>query len=530
MLLGMVFHQQRELERSLRLLQQALGAGDALPEREAREARFVQANVQLSQQRYGSAAVIFGSLAQRAGSLRERARALYQQGRSYELLRRPELAVASFQLSYQADPSSDSAAPALLSALRLAWRGGDEASAATLFYVLVSRPEWRESALRAGLFMAASDIVRGRGDRAGAWLDRLLPSTADDHLELAYWRGRLAELNKDPRAAVDAYLDVLRGDLYHPLARVALARLAADPLAPAAREEGLRLAGSRRPQDLYGAWLLLGDRDATGQAARSRLLQLLSVDRATRPFVRLAEAPIGSWPLWKNPLPRPEDKLLALGMWHEGAPAVRDQFPVTDPSLWLTGSLFLCRGGEYARSIQQAEVLLRRMPGTVPPALLPRVLQVVLYPNPYRQILIGQGRLRGVNPDLLAALIREESGFDKDALSPRAARGLTQLTVPAAQRIAAQIDLRFEPGDLYRPEVSAALGAAGLSLLLHHLDGLDYMAVAAYEAGLPEALLWRTYCFGPGHFDEYYTKIGLPEARDFVRRVLTSREHYDELY
>ena len=530
MLLATAFQLQRDFERSLRLMQQALGAGDALPERETREARFIQAHAQLSQQRYGPAAMLFGSLAQRAGSLRERARALYQQGRSYELQGEWKLAVASFQLAYQADPASEWAAPSLLASIRLVWRANDEASGATLFYLLLGRPEWRESALRAGLFMAASDVVRGRGDRAGPWLDRLLPATADDRLELAWWRGRLAELKKEPRGAVAAYLEAVRGDPYHPLSRMALARLATEPLAPSAREEGLRLAGSRRTQDLYGAWLLLGRRDATGQAARIRLLQFLSADRTIGPWVRLAEVPIGSWPLWKKPLSRPEDKLLALGMWHEGAPAVRDQFPVTQPSLGLTGSLFLARGGEHARSIQQAETLLQRTPGQVPLAIQPRVLHVVLYPNPYRELLLAQSRLRGVDPDLLAALIREESSFDPNALSPRAARGLAQFTVPAARRLAAQIDLRVEPDDLYRPEISAALGAAGLSMLQRDLDGLDYMAVTAYQAGLPETLLWRSYCFSPGRFDEYFTKMGDPQVRTFLRRVLTSREHYEELY
>src|SRR5262249_55152105 len=82
------------------------------------------------------------------------------------------------------------AAPALPPALRLEWRLGNEANAATLFYTLAGRPEWNATTFRAGLFMAASDVVRGRADRARTWLDRLLPANADDRLELAYWRGR----------------------------------------------------------------------------------------------------------------------------------------------------------------------------------------------------------------------------------------------------------------------------------------------------------------------------------------------------
>jgi len=535
MLLGLTFHLHQELARAQMLLRRALGRGDALSQEDTRETLYIQANTQLAQQSYGPAAVLFGEVAQGARSLRERARALYQQGRSYELMGQWMPAAAlSFRAAYAADPSGEWSAPALLSALRLEWRSGNEASAATLFYILAARPEWNATLLRAGLFMAASDIVRGRNDRAHDWVDRILPASPDDRIELAYWRGRLAELDKDSAGAIRFYLEALRGDPYHPLARMARARLAAEPLERLAAQQGRRLAASSRPQDLYSAWLLLGDHDEPAQLALRRLRQSLSTDRATAPYMKLAEVPIPRWPLWQKPLLRPEDKLLALGLWHEGAPAVRDQFPASDPSLSLTGSLFLARNGETARSIQLAEILRRRAPGRVPLELQPRVLHVALYPFPYRDLLLAQGRLRGVDPSLLAAVIREESLFDPNALAPNAARGLFQFNLPAARRVAALIALPVAPDDLYRPETSAALGATALAALLRLFndgnEGSDAMAVAAFNAGEPQAMLWRTYCYSPGHLDEYFTKMGSDATRAYLRRVLTSRAHYEELY
>jgi soluble lytic murein transglycosylase len=535
MLLGLTFHLHQELARAQILLRRALGRGDALSPEDTRETIYIEAHGQLALQSYGPAAVLFGELAQGSRSLRERARALYQQGRCYELLGLwMPTAALSFRAAYAADPTGDWSAPSLLSALRLEWRSGNEASAATLFYILAARPEWNATLLRAGLFLAASDIVRGRNDRAHDWLDRLLPATPDDRIELAYWRGRLAELDKNSAAAINAYLEALRGDPYHPLARLARTRLAAEPLARLATQQGRRLAASSRPQDLYSAWLLLGDRDEPAQLALRRLRQALSADRATASSMRLAELPISKWPLWSKPLLRPEDKLLALGLWHEGAPAVRDQFPPAAPSLSLTGSLFLARNGEHARSIELAEIIRQRTPGRVPLELQPHVLHVVLYPFPYRDLLLAQGRLRGVDPNLLAAVIREESLFDPNALSPNAARGLFQLNLPAARRVASLIDLRFEPDDLYRPETSAALGATALSALLRLFNGsnggTEAMAIAAFNAGEPQALLWRTYCYSPGHLDEYFTKMGSDATRAYLRRVLTNRAHYEELY
>src|SRR6185295_5341228 len=193
----------------------------------------------------------------------------------------------------------DWAAPSILGALRLEWRNGSEASALKLFRELVTRPEWRNQTVRAGLFLAASDIVRGRRDRARTWLEPAAQIAGrDERIEISYWFGRLAELERDPREAVSRYLDVLRTNPYHPLARAARVRLAAEPLSRTAFTEGRRLAGLSRVDDLYGAWLLLGTSDPGGRAAQRKLEQRLLADRATAPYLKLAEVPVRRWPLW----------------------------------------------------------------------------------------------------------------------------------------------------------------------------------------------------------------------------------------
>ncbi|HEX7182875.1 MAG TPA: lytic transglycosylase domain-containing protein [Thermoanaerobaculia bacterium] len=532
MLLGLTFFQHREWDRALVHLQRALGNGSVLSEPDAHNARYAQARSHFWQERYAPAATLFANLAQRARSPRERARALYQQGRSYELLGHWNPAVTSFKKTYMAEPQGEWSASALVSALRLHWRAGQEAPALQLFGLLVSRREWRDNAFRAALFLASSDIVRGRGNRAGAWLDRVLPGTADDRLELAYWRGRLAELRKELSGAAVSYAEAVRIDPYHPLSRVALDRLGKEPLARTAASEGRRLTASNRPEDLYAAWILLGysEESAAGQAVRNKLRQILLAERSAAPFLRLSEVPVERWPIWSKDLKAPEEILLSLGILHEGAPAVRQHFPASDPSLALTGSLILAQAGEHERSILQAEAVRIRTPARVPLALQPRLFHNLLYPLPYRDAITSQGRLRGIDPHLLAAIILEESRFDRYALSPAAARGLTQFTIPTASRIAAQIGIgRLNPEDLYRPEIATALGAAYLAMLQKASGGLDYMAVAAYNAGEPQAALWRSYCFSP-ELDEYFTKVGFKETRGYLRRVLTSRAHYAELY
>jgi tetratricopeptide (TPR) repeat protein len=528
LLLGKTFHQHKEYDRALRHLQRA-GDRKALSARDAFEMQALIGQALLSEQRYAEASVAFSRLATLARTPGERARALYEEGIAHELRGAWPAAAARYRQAWQADTQGrEWTAPALLAALRLEWRNGSEASALKLFDQLLARPEWRGQAARAALFLAASDLARGRADRAGPWLARAAISGQDDRLEVAYWRGRLAELEHDPREAVSRYLEVVRQDPDHPLAHAAAAHLA-EPLNATAVAEGRRLAASSRLDDLYGAWLLLGSADTAGRAVQHKLEQRLLADRAVAPYLKLAEVPVRRWPLWSHPLARPEEMLLALGLWHEGAPAVREHFPLSDPNLAYTGSRLLARGGEYARSIALAAALRERAPRRLPLALQPRDYRQLLYPFPYQAAILAQGKIRGVDPHLLTALIREESRFDRSALSPAARRGLTQLSLATARQLSSQLKLeRLSPEDLYRPEVSIALGAAQLGALLK-VFGAPLPAVAARDAGEPQAQVWKSWCFTqePG---EYFTKIGNPDTRDFVRRVMVAAEEYAELY
>jgi soluble lytic murein transglycosylase len=541
LLLSMTYFEHREFDRSVRQLAHVLGTPGAPgapgaksrspSPRDLAEARYALGRADFWQGRFEAAAKTFGEVAEGAPSAAERARALLQQGRSYEMLGDWKRAVASFRLAFLAEPGGEWAAPSLLATLRLEWRTGNDATAASVLSMLGSSPQWRDSARRAALFMAASDLVRGRADRAGAWLDRAAAGGPDEDLpEVAYWRGRLAEQQRQLPAAVAAYLAALRADLYHPLSRAAAARLAVEPLAGEARTAGRRLAVSRHLHDLYDAWLLLGPADPAGQLAERRLRTQLLADPAAAPFLRMSELPIDAWPLWTATLRRPQEMLLALGVWHEGAPAVRELFPPAQPSLALTGSLLLARTGETARSIQLAEALRERVPARLPPVLLPAVFQRCLYPFAYRESLLAEGRLRGVDPYLMAALIRVESRFDAQALSPGAARGLTQFVLATARRVAAGIGMeRLEPDDLYRPEVAIDLGGAYLAQLQRTFRGTPHIAIAAYDAGEAQAILWRTYCFSQEP-EEYFTKVGFRETRLHLARVLAAWTQYQRLY
>jgi len=530
-LIGRGLFQHRSFDRALAYLEPAVEGFPAALTDGRFDVAYTAARARFWREEFPAAAAGFGALAGRTTSPHLRAQALFQRGRALELSADWRGADDAFRRAYAADPLGGWAPPALFAALRVEWRRGDEAHAEHHLDLLLGQRRWTDTAARASLFLAASDLVRGRPERAGRWLDLAERGGREAAIEVAYWRGRLAELEAEPEAAVRRYLQALRLDPFHPLAGAARERLAAaGGLAGPAQAEGTRLAASGRSDDLYSAWLLVGDASPWGRAALGRLRKRWEAEGAAGALGRLGAVPPADWPLWRQPLTGPEEMLLALGVWEDGAPAVAEHFPLSAPDLAFTSAALLARSGRTRPSIRIVEILTRRLPSRLPPAAHPPELRRLLYPFAHAEQVVAQALEHGVDPYLLAAVIREESRFDERALSTASARGLTQFVHPTAVRVGRGIGLdRLAPDDLYRPEVAIALGAAYLGELTRRFDGADHLVVAAYNAGEPQARLWRGYCFSSDPA-EYFTKVNFSQTRGYLEKVLRSRAHYRDVY
>ncbi len=527
LLVGLTFHQHREFRRAVSALRQALRQEEQLTARQRFDARYAIARSYFWVNNYVQAAEHFEELATSTHRAEYRAQARFQQGRCFELMRNWQKASDAFRTAYNEEPSGDWAGAALLSALRLEWRAGQEDDALELYELLKTRPRERRMAVLAGLFLASSDLVRGRSDRAGHWLQEV-DARSREQLELSYWRGRLAELQGEPQRAVQAYLRTLVESPFHPLSLGARDRLASDPLVDIARAEGRRLAQRSTTEDLYRAWLLLAGSPQEGAVADRLRAALLAEDR-TADYLTMTQVAVEEWPLWQLPLRRPDELLLGLGLWREGAAAIPRHFPIREPSLALTGATLLQRAGELRRSLLHAETLNEGIPTRVPARMLPTPFRRLLFPDAYREQIEAQSAEFQIDPNLLRAIIREESRFDADALSGAAARGLAQFTLPTARRVARNNGLgRIAPDALYDPGISIHLGAAYLSELLQEFQGEQHFAVAAYNAGVEQTRLWIGHCFSDEP-EEFYTKVSFRETRNYVRKVLTSLAEYHDL-
>jgi soluble lytic murein transglycosylase len=417
-----------------------------------------------------------------------------------------------------------------MSSLRIHWQQGNIETALDRFQQLGTRSGWRRGYARAALFLAASDLVSGESRRAGAWLTQAARATRTETPEIAYWRGRLAELEGKTTTAVGHYVSALVQNRYHPLSEAARIRLDQPELAAARRSQGVRLATVDRTRELHQAWILLGDEDPLGSESRDHLRRHMQSSSRVRPFLEMQIVPAGQWAIWDVELDRPDEILLSLGIVEHMSPAVGEHFPVADNSLALTASHLLAESGLYRQSLRFSEILSDRLPDELPQQFLSESYRRTLYPIPYQQLIRSRASSAGIEPHLLAAIIREESRFDPMAVSAASARGLTQFVLGTARRYGPRIGRpRLKAADLHRPEVAIALGATYLADLSNRYSGRTFPAIAAYNAGEDQAELWQSYC-NSEEPAEYFTKVGFSQTRAYLEKVVGSWLQYDEIY
>jgi len=154
----------------------------------------------------------------------------------------------------------------------------------------------------------------------------------------------------------------------------------------------------------------------------------------------------------------------------------------------------------------------------------------VVYPFPYRRLVRSRARELGLDPYLLAGLIRQESAFVPAIVSRAGAIGLMQVMPATGRQLAAAAGPRnFRTETLETPELNIHLGAHFLADLLRRYDGDLPLVLSAYNAGPTRANRWRHFpeAEDPNRFTE---RIPFAETRGYVKNVTRNRALYRWLY
>jgi soluble lytic murein transglycosylase len=283
--------------------------------------------------------------------------------------------------------------------------------------------------------------------------------------------------------------------------------------------------------------LQLGQREQ----ATALLQEVLAADPASYYGMRAADM-LGGLP-WQHallPSPRTDaattaevagalirlDILAELGQTDAGSfemERLRRHFADRPAALYTVAESYIERGQIFAGIRLGRE--LQREAG----AWNARLLRIV-YPFPHQQLIEAESRKRGIDPYLVAGLIRQESMFNANAVSGAGAVGLMQVMPATGRALARRAGIRnFDVNRLKGPDLNVQLGTMFFADLLNQYDGRLVDVLAAYNAGPGRLARWRS-------LEEYREselfaeRIPYAETRDYVKVVQQNARIYAAIY
>jgi soluble lytic murein transglycosylase len=153
----------------------------------------------------------------------------------------------------------------------------------------------------------------------------------------------------------------------------------------------------------------------------------------------------------------------------------------------------------------------------------------MLFPVLDRDELIRDAKANGLDPALVAGLIRQESSFSSHAVSVAGARGLMQVLPSVGSDVARSLSFPvWTPALLFDEDANLQLGTAQLATEMKHYGALPRV-LAAYNAGGTRVARWAAKA-GSEDPEVFTERIPFAETRDYVRAVQRNADIYRSLY
>ena len=200
----------------------------------------------------------------------------------------------------------------------------------------------------------------------------------------------------------------------------------------------------------------------------------------------------------------------------------------TSTTMAATRAWLLNRTGELRPGISLMRRTYPQFLAAGGESMPPEVLSVI-FPLQYWSLISKYAAAHKLDSYLVAALIAQESTFDKDIVSSAKAVGLMQIMPTTGRRWARRLGIRsFSTRRLTVAEINVRIGTAYFADLVRQF-GSEHAALAAYNAGESRVVRWQRERPGVPR-DEFIDDIPFPETQTYVRRILGTAEDYRRLY
>jgi soluble lytic murein transglycosylase len=145
------------------------------------------------------------------------------------------------------------------------------------------------------------------------------------------------------------------------------------------------------------------------------------------------------------------------------------------------------------------------------------------YPRAFERAIAPAARAEGLEPEYLWGIMRQESGYDAEAVSYADAIGLLQMLPATTERVAEGLGVTFHREMLFDPAWNARF-AARLNGRLKRRYGVP-LAFAAYNGGGHRVDAWLEDR-APADFDLFVERIPITQTKNYIRRVTSHYARY----
>ena len=154
------------------------------------------------------------------------------------------------------------------------------------------------------------------------------------------------------------------------------------------------------------------------------------------------------------------------------------------------------------------------------------IINRYLYPLKYKEVVIENADLYGLDRALVFATIKVESSFDKNAQSNKGAVGLMQITLSTAEYIAKRLNINEY--DLQDENINVRFGCYYLRYLIDKFKNIE-TAICAYNAGEGNVSKWLK---DSDYSDDGITLKTIPfkETEEYLKKIVKTFEKYKKLY
>lgn len=187
---------------------------------------------------------------------------------------------------------------------------------------------------------------------------------------------------------------------------------------------------------------------------------------------------------------------------------------------------FYTEHGFYYRALSLAQ---QQTPGQKMSFEKDTFLLKSIYPEAYKDNVFKYAKQRKIDPYIVLSIMKAETQYKSDAISPVGAVGLMQFMPYTLDKLSNLVGDTVKVTDLFEPKKAIKYGAVYLKKLFLELDNQSPLTAAAYNGGPHRVKSWIKK-LGDIDYDVFIEHIPFAETRTYVKRVITFRSIYSKLY